>query len=231
MTIAKNILSFDKKLSHQILNVPNGFEIINPFISKNKDNIKKITEIFYQKYYNDNNYRYIILGSSPARRGTSITGVPFEDATRLVLETGMKIENFSINKQSSNFLSNVIVQYVGFEKFYNKFYMNFVFPFGIIKKNLNGNWVNCNYYEDKELTKSLYNFIIESLHEQIKIGINTSKCYCIGSGENYNFLSELNEKYKFFDVIIPLEHPRFIMQYNSKNKKLFIEKYLKAFYM
>ena len=231
MTIAKNILSFDKKLSHQILNVPNGFEIINPFISKNKDNIKKITEIFYQKYYNDNNYRYIILGSSPARRGTSITGVPFEDATRLVLETGMKIENFSINKQSSNFLSNVIVQYVGFEKFYNKFYMNFVFPFGIIKKNLNGNCVNCNYYEDKELTKSLYNFIIESLHEQIKIGINTSKCYCIGSGENYNFLSELNEKYKFFDVIIPLEHPRFIMQYNSKNKKLFIEKYLKAFYM
>ena len=231
MTIAKNILSFDKKLSHQILNVPNGFEIINPFISKNKDNIKKITEIFYQKYYNDNNYRYIILGSSPARRGTSITGVPFEDATRLVLETGMKIENFSINKQSSNFLSNVIVQYGGFEKFYNKFYMNFVCPFGIIKKNLNGNWVNCNYYEDKELTKSLYNFIIESLHEQIKIGINTSKCYCIGSGENYNFLSELNEKYKFFDVIIPLEHPRFIMQYNSKNKKLFIEKYLKAFYM
>ena len=107
--------------------------------------------------------------------------------------------------------------------------MNFVCPFGIIKKNLNGKWVNCNYYEDRELTKSLYNFIIESLHEQIKIDINTSKCYCIGSGENYNFLSELNEKYKFFDVIIPLEHPRFIMQYNSKNKKSFCWKIIVYF--
>ncbi len=231
MTIAKNILSFNEKLSHQAPSVPYGFEIINPFIGENKDNIAKITEIFYQKYYNDNDHRYIILGSSPARRGTSITGVPFEDATRLISETGIKIENFSINKQSSNFLYDVIMRYGGFERFYNKFYMNFVCPFGIIKKNLNGNWVNCNYYEDKELKKSLYNFIIESLHEQIKIGINTSKCYCIGSGENYNFLLQINEKYRFFDTIIPLEHPRFIMQYNSKNKESFIEKYLKAFRM
>ena len=31
-----------------------------------------------------------------------------------------------------------------------------------------------------------------------------------------------NEQYHFFEKIIALEHPRFIMQYNSKNK----DKYL-----
>lgn len=230
MTIAKNVLYFNENLSHQLINVPDGFEIINPFNNKDKDDVKKITEIFYQKYYNDNNYRYIILGSSPARRGTSITGIPFEDAEHLMLETGVKIKNFYISKPSSNFLYDVIIQYGGFQKFYSKFYMNFVCPLGIIKKNLNNNWVNCNYYENNELKKSLYNFIIDSIYKQINIGINTSKCYCIGSGANYNFLLNINEKYRFFDTIIPLEHPRFIMQYNLKNKELFIEKYLKAFY-
>ena len=39
---------------------------------------------------------------------------------------------------------------------------------------------------------------------------------------------QINEKYGFFDKIIPLEHPRFIMQYNSKNKDFFVEKYMKA---
>lgn len=34
--------------------------------------------------------------------------------------------------------------------------------------------------------------------------------------------------YNFFEKIIPLEHPRYIMQYNSKNKETFINKYLAA---
>ncbi|EAG5128877.1 DUF4918 family protein, partial [Listeria monocytogenes] len=47
-------------------------------------------------------------------------------------------------------------------------------------------------------------------------------------GENFNFLSKINEEHHFFDTIIPLEHPRFIMQYNSKNKDVYMEKYLCA---
>ena len=83
MTFAEKILEFDKKLSNKIINLPDGFEIINPFIGEQKDKIKKITDVFYKKYYNDNNLRYMILGSSPARRGTAVTGIPFEDAERL----------------------------------------------------------------------------------------------------------------------------------------------------
>lgn len=227
MTFAEKVLEFNKKLSLQTINIPNGFEIINPFAGEQKDKIYKTTNIFYKKYYNDNEFRYMILGSSPARRGTAVTGVPFEDVNHLELETGIKIEHFSINKPSSDFIYNVIAKYGGYQKFYSKFYMNFVCPLGLIRTNVKK--TNCNYYENKQLQECLYNFIIDSIYTQINFGINRFKCYCIGSGENYKFLSKINEKYNFFDKIIPLEHPRFIMQYNSKNKEMFIEKYLNNF--
>jgi hypothetical protein len=35
---------------------------------------------------------------------------------------------------------------------------------------------------------------------------------------------------KFFDKLTPLEHPRFIQQYKSKDKQLYIDKYLTAFH-
>ena len=35
-------------------------------------------------------------------------------------------------------------------------------------------------------------------------------------------------KLKISKKIIPLEHPRFIMHYNSKNKDLYLKKYLNA---
>lgn len=117
-------------------------------------------------------------------------------------------------------------RYGGCEKFYKAFFMSFVCPLGIVKVNSKGNEVNCNYYENKKIESSLYDFIVESLRKQISFGIDTSICYCIGSGENFKFLVNINEQYHFFDKIIPLEHPRFIMQYNSKDKDKYLSKYV-----
>lgn len=228
MTISQNILKFNEILSQQKPKVPNSFKIINPFMGENKDKVNKIAEIFYNKYYNDDNFRYLILGSSPSRKGTAISGIPFEDLKHLETETGINIANSSANKSSQDFLSEIIMKYGGFKKFYNKFYMNFLCPIGLVKINSNGKEINYNYYENKELQNSLYDFMIDMLKNMINIGINRTKCYCMGSGGNYNFLMQINEKYGFFDKIIPLEHPRFIMQYNSKNKDFFVEKYMKA---
>ena len=138
------------------------------------------------------------------------------------------IDKFYINKSSSGFLYDVIEKYGGCQKFYLDFYMNFVCPVGIVRTNSKGNEVNCNYYDSKKLQEALYSLIISSIQAQIDFGIDTSICYCIGSGENYAFLSKINKKYQFFEEIIPLEHPRFIMQYNSKHKDEFLEKYLTA---
>jgi len=225
INISEKILKFDEKLSKTSLVIPEGFRIINPH---NNIKVKEITTKFYNKFYNDNKKRRMILGSSPARRGTAVTGVPYEDAAHLQKETGIFIDNFYVNKSSSNFLYDVIELYGGCEKFYKDFYMNFVCPLGIVRITQKNSEVNCNYYEYKNLKNSLYEFIINSIKEQLTFNIDTSVCYCIGSGENYKFLLEINEKYKFFKKIIPLEHPRFIMQYNSKNKDMYLEKYMNA---
>ena len=223
-----SILNFNNYLSNILLDLPENYNIINPFNGENKDKIKEITNVFYKKYYNDNNKRYLILGSSPARKGTSLTGVPFEDASHLYEITGISIDDFYIKKSNSDFLYEVMDKYGGVEKFYKDFYLSFICPLGIEKLNNKGNYVNRNYYENKKLENSLYNFIIDSIKRQISFGIDTSVVYCIGSGENYKFLTKINEEYKFFDKIIPLEHPRFIMQYNSKDKDKYISKYLEA---
>lgn len=229
ISFAKKVLQFNDKLSLESLNLPAGYKVINPFIGEQKDQVKKITTAFYQKYYDDTQPRRLILGSSPARRGSAVTGVPFEDAKHLQKEAGVFIDKFYISRSSSEFIYDVIKKYGNCTKFYSDFYMNFVCPLGIVKINQKGNEVNCNYYENKELQKTLYPFIVNSICSQLDFGIDTSVCYCIGSGENYNFLSKINQEHKLFRSIIPLEHPRYIMQYNSKRKDEFIEKYINAF--
>lgn len=223
---AKKVLKFNKDLAKESIKVPEGFKIINPYKEGQFDTIQKVSTLFYKKYYNDDNKRRLILGSSPARRGTAVTGVPFEDAKHLQNTTGIFIDKFYVNKTSSDFLYDVMERYGGCEKFYSDFYMNFVCPLGIVRTNSKGNEVNCNYYENRQLQDALYPFIVDSIKKILSFGIDTSICYCIGSGENYTFLSKLNEKHKLFKKIIPLEHPRFIMQYNSKNKNNYLEKYL-----
>ncbi len=226
---SESVLEFNEWLANKSLNLPNNYSFNNPFNGKNKEQIKDITNAFYKKYYNDNNKRYLILGSSPARKGTATTGIPFEDANHLYKETGIMIEKFYINKSSSNFLYDVMEKYGGCEKFYKDFFMSFVCPLGIVNVNSKGNEVNANYYESKKLENVLYDFIVDSLKKQIAFGIDTSICYCIGSGENFKFLTKINDQYNFFDKIIALEHPRFITQYNSKDRDDYLKKYISVF--
>lgn len=230
ITNAEKILKYCHNLSKIELDSFDNYKIINPY-KNNKEHIKLITTKFYNKYYNDSNKRRLILGSNPARRATAVTGIPFEDAAHLQQEIGIFIDNFYINKSSSDFLYDVINEYGGCNKFYNDFYMNFVFPLGIAKVNSNDKESNCNYYEIKQFEDKLSRYIINSIKEILTFNIDTEVCYCIGSGKNYEFLLKINKEYNFFKEIIPLEHPRFIMQYNSKNKDIYLKKYLNALRM
>ncbi len=228
VTFSKKVLAFNKELAHVSVELPDQFSVINPYSGEQKSIVERVTTAFYQKYFNDTKPRRLMLGSSPARRGSAVTGVPFEDATELQTETGILIDKFYISKSSSNFLSEVMDKYGGKKEFYNHFYPNFVCPLGISRINAKGNLVNCNYYDSKIIQKLLFPLIINSLRRQIDFGIDTSVCYCIGSGENYKVLTTINNKYNFFETIVPLEHPRFITQYNAKNKDMYMEKYLAA---
>ena len=225
-TVAQEILEFNDNLGRVSLEVLKGFNLINAFNGVNKDTVKRVLHKFYTEYYNDTDKRFMILGSSPARRGTALTGVPFEDVNHLQKDTGISLDAFGANKRSSSFLYEVMEEYGGRQNFYKQFYMSFVCPLGIEKINLKGNWVNCNYYENAALKKCLHHFIVDSLRRQIDFNIDTTVCFCIGSGENFKFLTNINNKHHFFDTIVPLEHPRFIMQYNADRKEEFIQKYV-----
>ena len=227
-TFSEMIFQFDQKLSNVKIDLPAPYKIINPYSGRNKKQVLQIVQIFYQKYFNDNNKRRLILGSSPARRGSAITGVPFEDASNLQKETGIAIANFHVSNASSNFLNKVIDKYGGRNKFYRDFYLNFVCPLGICKTNSKGNQVNCNYYENKRVEEILTPFMISALKKQINFGIDTSVCYCIGSGPNYQELSKINKELYLFQKIIPLEHPRFVTQYHPGDEEKYLNKYLNA---
>ena len=61
------------------------------------------------------------------------------------------------------------------------------------------------------------------------MGVATDVCFCFGTGKNEKFLKKINEKFHFFEKIIALEHPRYIMQYKYHSRENYIEKYLEAF--
>ena len=76
------------------------------------------------------------------------------------------------------------------------------------------------------MKQNIVEFVFQCLTKQIKIGLQIKKVICLGEGSNFKFLNELNKKYKFFEEIIPLPHPRFIMQYRRKQIDDYLENYL-----
>jgi hypothetical protein len=119
----------------------------------------------------------------------------------------------------------MIDAYGGTAKFYSDFYITAISPLGFTIKGRSRN-VNYNYYDSPVLIKAVEGFIKESLEKQLTFGIHKDTCFCLGTGKNFSFLSKLNEKEGYFGEIIPLEHPRFIMQYRSKQKEEYISKYI-----
>jgi len=64
--------------------------------------------------------------------------------------------------------------------------------------------------------------------QHISLGLDTSEVFVLGV-KNAKFIEIINKEQKLFDKMTILEHPRFIQQYKSKEKQLFIDKYLNAF--
>jgi len=184
---------------------------------------------FYVKYYSDNNPRKIILGINPGRHGAGLTGIPFTDTIRLTEKCGIAVKNLSSYEISSVFIYKMIDAFGGPEEFYNKYYINSVCPLGFVKSNEKGREVNYNYYDSRELMKLIHDFIFESLKKQLNLGISMDTSFCLGTGKNFRFLSQLNQDHRFFRKIVPLEHPRYIMQYKSGDIGSYIDSYLEAF--
>ena len=218
--LADKIINFLLNLQFSI-RLPAEAEVMNPFTD---EETKWVATQFYHKYYNDNNPRYCIIGINPGRFGGGVTGVPFTDPIRLKSECNIE-NNWPVRQElSSLFVYDVINAFGGVEKFYEQFYITAVSPLGFTKHGK-----NLNYYDDKQLMESIKPFAIDCFKKQLVWGLHTSVAFCLGEGDNFKYLSKLNAEHRLFDKIVPLPHPRFVMQYKLKRKEEYIYKYLKEF--
>lgn len=120
MLFSDQILHFVKTLSFQC-DLPAEIKVMNPFL---EEHTLDMCEKFYNKYYQDNDGRVMIIGINPGRFGGGVTGIPFTDPIRLQNICG--IENKWPKKQelSSVFMYEMI-QTLGEVK---AFYKNFTSP-------------------------------------------------------------------------------------------------------
>lgn len=220
MNFAQNVVGFISTLSIP-LTIPEGIQALNPF----KDNTAlQLCIEFYEKFYGDGDKRWIIIGINPGRFGGGITGIPFTDPIRLENDAGIPNPWAKKQELSSVFIYDLISAYGGPKAFYKNFYVTAVSPLGFTKNNK-----NLNYYDDGLLEAAIKDFIVDCMDRQLNFGIYRNVAFCLGEGKNFLYLSKLNQELKIFDAIIPLSHPRFIMQYRLKRKQEYINHYIEQF--
>ncbi|MEP7128083.1 MAG: uracil-DNA glycosylase family protein [Chitinophagales bacterium] len=218
-TFAERVISFYSSLQ---LSLPSTLQtvVLNPY---REEKVMDYVQQFFRKYCNDHQKRTFIFGINPGRFGSGATGISFTDPVALRDFCG--IENNLGNKRelSSEFIYKVIAAFGGSEKFYRHFFITATSPLGFMKGTK-----NYNYYDDKKLQEAVTPFIRKTWKQQIALGAKNNMAICIGCGKNKKMLETLNADFPYFEKIISLEHPRFIMQYRRKKVDEYVEMYLKA---
>jgi hypothetical protein len=219
MNWADNLLHFYSNL--QPPRLPKNIQWLHP---QQEEKVIDILQKFLHKYYNDNKPRQLILGINPGRFGAGVTGVNFTAPRQLtdILKIGHHLKMQS--ELSAEFIYTMIEAYGGVRKFYNQFFIGSVCPLGFIKEGK-----NINYYDDKNLLKIVEPFIVDCINRQVSFNVDRTTCYCIGGEKNFKYLQKLNNQHTWFENIVPLPHPRFIMQYRRKKLDEYVQLYLEAF--
>lgn len=246
--LSEKLIKYYKQLKPPS-NLPKGIEVLFPQRDKQ---VIEIVKKFFEKYYNDDHSRRLMLGINPGRFGAGITGVNFTGPKQLKEECGIDHHLKLSSELSAEFIYEMINAYGGVKTFYQDWFIGAVCPLGFVhrptptiikeagrslspsnggdapSKFLEGVGKNLNYYDDPVLQKRVTPFIIECINKLVAIGFNTDKCLCIGGEKNFKFLSGLNNDHHWFGEIVPLPHPRFILQYRRKQKEQYIQQYLSA---
>ncbi|MEM8526241.1 MAG: uracil-DNA glycosylase family protein [Bacteroidota bacterium] len=215
-TFADRLLDFHRLLSPD-WKLPKGVELLFPFGSSETWGVMTT---FFKKYYDDNQSRSIIFGINPGRFGAGITGTPFTDPKLLEEKCGIKNDFHKRNELSALFVYDYIEAFGTIEQFYQHFYITSLCPLGFVKDSK-----NYNYYDSKVLEKAVEPYIIQNIQQLLKDGCSSKAAICMGQGKNYAYFKQLNEQHQFFEEVIPLPHPRWVMQYRRKRKEEFVEQY------
>lgn len=223
---SKEILDFYAQLdlSEQIM--PKGVRVMNPYTDpETKDEVWRLLQIFHHKYFDDSRPRGLILGINPGRKGAGLTGIPFTDSPALKEVCGIDTA-IDTRETSSEFVYQLVRAYGGAEEFYGDWLIGAACPLGFLQLNQRGNWVNWNYYDQEELFQAIKPFMIEQLGLQKELVGGTETAIVWGTGKNFKYLEKLNKEAQIFEDLIPLEHPRFVMQYRRKRVDEYLDKFI-----
>ncbi|MCB0641973.1 MAG: DUF4918 family protein [Phaeodactylibacter sp.] len=197
--------------------LPPGFELLYPF---NEPETQRVTTAFYEKYYSDTNPRIFLFSINPGRKGSGITGCAFTDPYHLAENCGISNDFPKRKELSSEFIYQMIDELGGPEVFYRSYYFISVCPLGFVREGK-----NINYYDDKALQEAVEPYILQNIHAQSQFGTSPKVAVCVGRGKNLTYLQKLNEKHGFFEELLVVPHPRWVMQYRRKRMDEFIREY------
>lgn len=216
---APTILRFYQSLKPPA-GLPAGIEVLYP---QQHPEVIAMVKTFLNKYYADDQPRTLLFGINPGRFGAGATGINFTASKQLAqqcgIDHGLKLQS----ELSAEFIYEMIREFGGCQAFYSRFFISAVSPLGFIRAGK-----NINYYDDRQLQQAVKPFIIDCINRQAKWNINRNTCICIGGEKNYRFLAALNEEHHWFNRILPLPHPRFILQYRRRQKDTYIQQYLET---
>jgi hypothetical protein len=215
--VGDRVLDFMIRSERPEIRTP-GFSIMDPFA---QPEVQRVATAFYTRFYSDDRTRLCLFGINPGRFGGGITGIPFTDPWALREKCGIASTLTGQRELSADFIYQMIDRYGGAETFWQDCYVGAVFPFALIRGDK-----NINYYDDRALQIELTPYIVKSLHHQIAFGARRDVAIVIGTGKNHDFLSRLNAEHHFFDRLVPIDHPRFIMQYRRKRLEDYLDQYV-----
>ena len=201
--------------------LPAGVEAVSPF---REAAVQELLNRFAQKYYADNEPRVALLGINPGRLGMGRTGVAFTDPTALAEHCGIANDlPRGRPETSTQFVYKVISAMGGPAEFYQHFYVSSLYPLVLLKNGL-----NYNYYDSPALVKALWSDIQLSLRQQVQdLGLRRDVAVSLGK-RNGIFFQRLNDELGLFEKIIVLDHPRYLMQYKSRNTAANVAHYVEA---
>ena len=200
--------------------LPDGVEILWPY---GNPETRRAMDAFYGKFYGDSGPRIFLVGINPGRFGAGVTGICFTDPVRLAEDCGIHHDLAGGRELSSDFVYRMIAAYGGVREFYSRFYLTALSPVGYVRGGK-----NLNYYDVKGLTEKLDGWMAGAMERQIAAGADRRAAFSMGMGENFKRLAAFNDRHGFFERVLPLPHPRWVMQYRRKRLDEFIGVYLDA---
>ncbi len=219
MTFAERVLNYHRSLKPNWA-LPDGVELLFPYQAPET---WAAMEAFYRKFYSDEHPRLFLFGINPGRFGAGVTGVPFTDPIRLESACGIANPFRKRPELSSVFVYEVVEALGGPSAFFGRCYITSLSPLGFVRDGK-----NLNYYDDSALLTAVEPHIENNLRTQAEFGMASRTVLCLGQGKNFTHFERLNQRLQLFERILPLPHPRWVMQYRRKRLSEFVDAYRRA---